>query len=322
MKSTATHNTVRRRPQSSPGRPAGFIWKAAPVDIASWSARLLGADRVHVRPTGSPVAFFVDSPERTVVAKLPSVGRPGSALVEAWAYDAAAASGARTPAVVAVQDDPELVLLECLPGVSLWSRDRPKGVDAAMWRRAGEDLRALHEIRLPGFGPAIPDGDAIRGEADAWCPFARYTRDEGIRYVVDAGLLTPHEGGRLEERLDEAAPRLHATTDGRLLHGDLEGGHIFVTTDRHYQGLIDFSQAQIGDPLWDIARVRLWDGDAALDALLDGYGHDTMTADDRAVLLPLYLLTFVVPHVVALCAAGTIDHVAEMLEKSGYSALV
>ena len=292
------------------------------MDIASWSARLLGVDRVHVRPTGSPVAFFVDSPERTVVAKLPSVGRPGSALVEAWAYDAAAASGARTPAVVAVQDDPELVLLEWLPGVSLWSRDRPKDVDAAMWRRAGEDLRALHDIRLPGFGPAIPDGDAIRGEADAWCPFARYTRDEGIRYLVDAGRLEPHQGKRLEDRLDEAAQLLHATTDGRLLHGDLEGGHVFVTADRHYQGLIDFSQAQIGDPLWDLARVRLWDGDAALDALLDGYGHDTVTTDDRAVLLPLYLLAFVVPHAVSLCAAGTVDHVAEMMQKSGYLALV
>jgi aminoglycoside phosphotransferase (APT) family kinase protein len=115
---------------------------------------------------------------------------------------------------------------------------------------------------------------------------------------------------------------LHAMTDGRLLHGDLEGGHIFVTPDRRYQGLIDFSQAQIGDPLWDLARVRLWDGDAALDAFLDGYGHDAVTTDDRAVLLPLYLLAFVVPHVVSLCAAGTVDYVGELLEKSGYSALV
>lgn len=292
------------------------------VDVAAWSARLLGVDRVRVRPTGSPVAFFVDAPDRTVVAKLPSAGRPGLALVEAWAYRAAAGSGVRAPAVVAVQDDPEMVLIERLPGVPLSSRDRPEGVDASMWRHAGEDLRALHDIRLPGFGPAVPDGDAIRGEADAWCPFARYTRDEGIRYLVDVGRLAPHEGRRLEDRLDEAAPVLHATVDGRLLHGDLEAGHVFVTADRHYQGMIDFSQAQIGDPLWDLARVRLWDGDAALDALLDGYGRDTMTADERAVLLPLYLLAFVIPHVVSLCTAGTVDYVAELLERSGYSALV
>ncbi len=80
------------------------------MDVAAWSARLLDVDWVRVRPTGSPVAYFVDTPDRTVIAKLPSAGRPGSALVEAWSYDAAAGSGLRTPAVIAVQDDRAVLL--------------------------------------------------------------------------------------------------------------------------------------------------------------------------------------------------------------------
>lgn len=39
-------------------------------------------------------------------------------------------------------------------------------------------------------------------------------------------------------------------------------------------GIIDWGLAHAGDPLWDIARVSLWDGPGAQAALLDGYGHD------------------------------------------------
>jgi Ser/Thr protein kinase RdoA (MazF antagonist) len=46
-------------------------------------------------------------------------------------------------------------------------------------------------------------------------------------------------GGRLESRYDEAAVELHGWSDGRLLHGDLEGGHILVADDQ-YRGIIDF----------------------------------------------------------------------------------
>lgn len=289
------------------------------MNVSAVVGGLLGDQPVRIRPTSSAVAFFVDLPGRTVVAKLSAPGRPGSALVEAWAYRAAADRGARVPAVLGISANPECIVIECLPGHSLWSSDRPSGLDVAAWRRAGEDLRAVHGIQLPGFGPVLPDGP--RGEADGWCPFARYARETGIGRIVDAGYITADAARRLEARYDEISDSIHGCPDGRLLHGDLEGGHIYIT-DTGYQGFIDFGQAQVGEPLWDLARIPLWDGDSALDALLTGYGRDAITKEDRELVLPLYLLSFVIHHAVGMIDAGRTDGIVEHLDRSNYRNLL
>jgi aminoglycoside phosphotransferase len=292
------------------------------VDVARIAADLLELDmRPMVRPTGSPVAHFLDLPDRTVVAKLPALGRPGSALAEAWAYREAATRGIRVPGVLGVSEEPELVLLELLPGESLWSRKRPEA-DRVAWEQAGADLRLLHEIRVPGFGPLIVRDAKVRGESGTWSPFVTFAREHGLARMADLGYLQAGEVTRLEELYTATEPLMICPTtdsDGRLLHGDFEGGHVFVDASDAYQGMLDFGQAQAGDPRWDLARVRLWDGDHALDAVLDGYGRDAITADEREVLLPLYLLAFVVHH----AAAGIGDDVSrEMLTLCGYRRLL
>jgi aminoglycoside phosphotransferase (APT) family kinase protein len=289
------------------------------VDVARIAADLLELDaQPVVRPTSSPVAHFLDLPDRTVVAKLPAVGRPGSALVEAWAYREAATHSVRVPDVLAISEEPELVLLELLPGESLWSRRGPVEATAPAWRAAGADLRVLHEIRVSGFGPLTVREGKLQGEAAGWSPFVTFAREQGLARLADLGYLQSDEVEPLQRRYAEAAP-LMICPDGRLLHGDLEGGHVLVDASDAYQGTLDFGQAQAGDPRWDLARVRLWDGNAALDAVLDGYGRDAITADERDVLLPLYLLAFVVHH----AAAGIGDDVSrEMLTLCGYRRLL
>jgi aminoglycoside phosphotransferase len=288
------------------------------VDVARIAADLLELDAPPaVRPTSSPVAHFLDLPDRTVVAKQAALGRPGSALAEASAYREAVARGVRVPGVLAISEEPELVLLELLPGESLWSR-KQREADPPVWERAGTDLRALHEIRVPGFGPLTLRDGKLQGEAAGWSPFVTFAREQGLARLADLGYLQSDEVEPLQRRYAEAAP-LMTCSDGRLLHGDLEGGHVFVDASDAYQGMLDFGQAQAGDPRWDLARVRLWDGDAALDAVLEGYGRDAITADEREVLLPLYLLAFVVHH----AAAGIGDDVSrEMLTLCGYRRLL
>lgn len=295
------------------------------VNVADLAADLLGLDpgrRPVVRPTSSPAAFLVDLPDGTVVAKFPAVGRPGSALVEAWAYEEAAAHGLRVPAILAVSEDPELVLIESLDGQSLWPEGTSTRTKGSAWRRAGAELRTLHETSVSGFGPLLIDSGSVRGESDAWCPFATFTRDVGLARLVDAGYLDAKHAAQLERRYEEAAP-LMAWPDGRLLHGDLEGGHVFVDAAGDYRGLIDFGQAQAGDPRWDLARVPLWDGEDALDALLDGYGRDTLGAGDRELLFPLYLLAFVVRFAVRLIdQVGQEDNIREHLAQADYRRLL
>jgi aminoglycoside phosphotransferase (APT) family kinase protein len=289
------------------------------MDIVAVAEGMLGISPVGVRPTGSTTAFFVDLDDRTVVLKVPAPGR--SVLAEAWAYQAAASQGIRVPAVLATQADPEIVAVEFLAGVSLWSDERRDKDNSFAWRQAGEELRALHEIRVPGFGPLRSDARGFAGHADTWCPFVRSARENGIRKLVDAGAMASPAGRRLEARYDEAATDLHGWSDGRLLHGDLEGGHILVADDR-YRGIIDFDQAQVGDPRWDLARVPLWDGDVALDALLDGYGRDTIESADRDLLLPLYLLAFVIRHAVQLTDQGHLADARAHLAQTRYERLL
>ncbi|WP_020579068.1 phosphotransferase [Actinopolymorpha alba] len=185
------------------------------MDIVAVAEELLEATPVSVRPTGSSTAFLIDLDDRTVVLKFPAPGR--SVLAEAWAYQAASAQGVRVPAVLATRADPEVVAVEFLPGVSLWSDERRGRDNSLVWQRAGEQLRALHEIRVSGFGLLGSDARGFRGRADTWCPFVRSAREEGLGRLVDAGVLDSRAGRRLESRYDEAAADLHSWTDRDFL---------------------------------------------------------------------------------------------------------
>jgi aminoglycoside phosphotransferase len=289
------------------------------MDIVTTTEDLLGVTPIGVRATGSRNAFFVDLDDRTVVVKFATRGR--SVLAEAWAYQTAATQGIRVPRVLAARSDPEVVAVEFLAGVSLWSDERRAEDNSRAWQQVGADLRALHEIRVAGFGPLKSGVDGCTGRSETWCPFVRFAREEGIHKLVDSEVLDSRVGERLESRYDEAVTELHVCSDGRLLHGDMEGGHILIA-DGQYQGIIDFDQAQVGDPRWDLARVPLWDGDVALDAVLDGYGRDTLGPGDREVLLPLYLLAFVIHHAAQLADRGQLADARAHLAQAGYKRLL
>jgi len=220
------------------------------MDLPGLVGQLLDLEPGHpvtVEPTSSPVAFKIDAGNVQVIAKRPRPDRPGSALAEAAAYRTAHAHGAQVPRVLATRSEPELIVLELVQGFSLWSRHRPEHADRTAWRSAGTDLRAIHEARLPGFGPLTIAAETLRGEADAWSPLVAFPRDTGIGRLVDAGLLVSSQVAGLLRRYDEYEHAL-VCTDGRLLHGDLEGGHVMVDARAAYQGMIDFGQAQAGDP--------------------------------------------------------------------------
>lgn len=296
--------------------------RAGRPGIVALVGRLLGIDPSDVCRTSSPDAWFADLPDgRTVVVKGPGwLNRPGSPRVEAWAYAECAKRGVRTPDVLALSEDPECLILERLRGKALPGRGPSmSAADRAVWARAGEDLRAIHEVRLQGFGPLVPGPGEPIGETGRWCPFAEQAHTEGIPWLVDAGFLATDDADRLLGRFEEAGATFAQVTEGRLLHGDLQCVHIFRSGTTTYEGIIDFGQAQSGDPRWDLARIPLWDGDEALDAVLDGYGPEAVTEEDRALLLPLYLLSFVVHHAVR---HDRPDFIRTLLDRSGYSQLL
>lgn len=282
---------------------------------------LLSVEPDDVRPTSSPVAYLAGVDTRQVLLKMPASGRPGSALAEAWAYGRASAHGVSTSAIRAVSDDPECFVADCLPGRSLWERGQSVTSDRVIWQQMGEDLRRLHEVKVPGFGPLVIREGVAQGAERTWSPFVDFTRSRGLEQLGEQGYLDAVTVGELERRYDDAGVALTMQGPGSLVHGDMEGGHVFAV-DGHYVGVIDFGQAQIGDPRWDLARIALWDGPAATDAVIDGYGSDAIAEEDRQVVFPLYLLAFVVAFAARAHAEGRPAAVVEHLQIIGIDAAI
>lgn len=291
-------------------------------DAVRICAELLGVTAITVKTKRAGVTYLTETTEGRVVVKF---GRPSgrsSPLVEAWAYGQCQRLGLRAPAVLATQTEPECLITSALPGRSLWKQ--PASADhASAWAAAGADLRALHEIRVAGFGPLYlkPAGEDPRGVAPSWAPFLDDAVRRGLPYLADHDVIPVATATTLVRRLSDVAADVSGFAEARLLHGDLEGGHIFVDDDR-YVGMIDFDQAQAGDPRWDLARVTLWDGEQALDWMLAGYGSDAVTPEERVGLLPVYLMACVVHHTVQAHEEGRDDAVRELLQMSRFERLL
>jgi macrolide phosphotransferase len=56
-----------------------------------------------------------------------------------------------------------------------------------------------------------------------------------------------------------------------LLHGDMHAGHILVDHETRVTGLIDWTEAEVGDPATDFALLLALFGEEVLGALLDRY---------------------------------------------------
>lgn len=271
---------------------------ATAEDAARLCGAILGRPIESGRASGTGTVFFVELDEgETLIVKVVRPDRSASPIVEAWIYAECRRRGIRVPEVLGVSEDPEAIVMRSLPGVSLWQQ--PSSGAASVWREAGADLRAMHEVSVPGFGPLTRGaGGGVEGVSDRWSPVVDFARDEGVKGLADRGLLTMDEVHRLIRRYEEIEPLLAEVTQGQLLHGDLQAGHLYVDPDGSYLGVIDFDQSQAGDPRWDMARATLWDGEDALDLFLAGYGDNPFTRESRELLVPLYLLAFCIHHIV------------------------
>jgi aminoglycoside phosphotransferase (APT) family kinase protein len=109
-------------------------------------------------------------------------------------------------------------------------------------------LRTLHQFGVPAtqkFGLSITDRQeelSLRTE----------------KAQVRAGELASSAFAALSARAAEAmtpAPPPCASADYRLVHGDLHAGQILVDPDRRVTALIDWDDARLGDPAYDLQMV-------------------------------------------------------------------
>lgn len=134
---------------------------------------------------------------------------------------------------------------------------------------AGADLAVLNQVPVDGFGFVRRRGRRwpLQAEHATYPPYLTSYLPRPWPGPLAALFATPVLDaieGMLEHERDRPPAR------AVLAHGDFDTTHIFHTGDG-YTGLIDFGEIRGTEPLFDLGHFHLYDRDARLPALLDGY---------------------------------------------------
>jgi aminoglycoside phosphotransferase (APT) family kinase protein len=150
---------------------------------------------------------------------------------------------------------PPVLALAAVPGTALGRLDAPSTASPDAWAAAGASLRSLHDAPLPPWpGRSIDDLEARLDEECAW--------------LVANDVLSVDVVAR-NRALAEAVLRPWTPA---FIHGDLQLAHVFVEGDE-VTGIIDWSEASCGDPLFDLATLTLAH-EEHLGDVIAGYGAD------------------------------------------------
>ncbi|MFI2608365.1 phosphotransferase family protein [Kitasatospora sp. NPDC018619] len=151
---------------------------------------------------------------------------------------------------------PPVLALAAVPGAPLGRLGGPSTAAPAAWAAAGAAIRRLHDAPLPPRpGRAGRSSAALTAELDEEC--ALLVTDG----VLPAGLVARNR------RVAEAALRPFAPA---FTHGDLQIAHVFLDGEE-VTGIIDWSEAGRGDPLYDLATFTLGHEEHLADVAA-GYG--------------------------------------------------
>lgn len=186
----------------------------------------------------------------------------------------------------------DLLLLDVLPG-------HPAEPDSEVLTDAGRSMRRLHDLQVPGFGLVGTGHQGLAGVFGSWVGFLDAVV-VGARQAIPVNVMPTAAGNEATAQLRQQRIRAHlaGVDHGVLLHGDLMPKHVWTDQGR-LTGLIDWGDAMVGDPLFDLARFSM----AGLDAsqrLLEGYGGSTPDAH----VLAFYRMVWSLMALAVECGAG------------------
>ncbi|MCB9564250.1 MAG: phosphotransferase [Kofleriaceae bacterium] len=276
--------------------PGATVWTAAAAAIAA---------RHQLAAAGSPAASFTPAASGSSVVLLSprhcvKLHAPDDTMRAACATEVAAlrrvegALPVATPAVIAAGelDGWPYFVATRVGGVAIdevWPALDPRA-RRRLAHAVGVAVAALHAVRVDdlAIGPA-------------WAELAAAQR-RGCVARERAGGLDDARVAELEALLVEGDRAPARRFRPALLHTELGPGHVLVEPGADGaiagpSGLIDFGEAMIGDPEYDLAAVGLFvtRGDrAAFRAFGEGYGASAAELDDPA--RPLRLLRHALLH--------------------------
>ncbi|MFB9238733.1 phosphotransferase family protein [Plantactinospora siamensis] len=170
--------------------------------------------------------------------------------------EVAAMSRAPVPTPQVLWRKPHVLAIAALPGTTLGRLGGPATGSPAAWAAAGAAIRNLHDAPPPPQpGRAGRSIAALSAELDEECG------------LLVAGGVLPVD---LVTRNRQVAAAALRPWKPAFTHGDLQIAHIFVD-GAEVTGIIDWSEAGQGDPLYDLATFTLGH-EEHLDDVLAGYG--------------------------------------------------
>ena len=153
---------------------------------------------------------------------------------------------------------PPVLALAARPGTALGRLGQPSTAPAAAWAAAGAAVRLLHDAPLP------PWPSRRLGESASHL-------DRDCVWLVTNGVL---HADLVTHNRQVAGAALKPWTPV-FTHGDLQVSHVFVD-DVEITGVLDWSEAGPGDPLYDLAILTLGH-EEHLGDVVAGYGTDVDT---------------------------------------------
>lgn len=146
-----------------------------------------------------------------------------------------------------------VLALAAVRGTALGRLGERSTASSGAWAAAGAAVRRLHDAPLPPWpGRSVEDLETRLASECDWLV---------ANDVVPADLVA---------RNRQRAETVLRPWEPVFVHGDLQVDHVFVVDDQ-VTGIIDWSEASRGDPLWDLATLTLGHPEH-LDDVLAGYG--------------------------------------------------
>ncbi|HYD08463.1 MAG TPA: aminoglycoside phosphotransferase family protein [Acidimicrobiales bacterium] len=182
------------------------------------------------------------------------------------AREVAALSACPVPAPRVLWSQPGVVAVSAVPGVELATYGSPSPFGVDVWHRVGALVRQLHSTPVPDGVVSWFDPSTLRQwieDLRAWLV---------AETDVDPALVDARADHAIEHLAGRDVPLVYC-------HGDLQCQHVFVADDERTLSIIDWADAGLADPAYDLAVLTANDP-ARADDVLAGYG----AAVDRDVI--------------------------------------
>lgn len=195
----------------------------------------------------SIVTLIKSSDNRSVVTKTRRPHGKTQYLFEAFSYQSLSKLGSYVPKVISVNENQ--LTMSAFAGQTIDDQTDLYD-DKEIFDNVAKDLVLNRRVNFEGYGKPILSATRYIGEYTSWADFLNETHNK----LKKSHLLSEIQKETLISKWNEMIGNINLD-HGSLVHGDFALSAIFVNNNK-YEGIIDYGDAFIGDPLLDLAYFR------------------------------------------------------------------